>query len=422
MSNIENEKIPHEKVIDNTLALKQEGYMFIKNRCDELQTDIFKTHLLGEEVICMTGEEAAKIFYDSNNFERKNAAPKRVQKTLFGENAIQGMDGEAHLHRKHLFMSLADKLNQDKLATLMMGKLMNSISVWENSQQIVLFDEAKNKLCQVACEWSGVPLADSEIEDRANDFAAMVDGFGGVGPRYWSGRKARTRTEDWVQGIISNVRLGKLHVQEDTALHTFAFYKDLNENMLDEKMAAIELINIIRPIVAISTYIAFMIVALHDNPNDRQFLIHGNDEYFEMFVQEVRRFFPFTPFVGARVKKDFNWNNCDFTKNTLVLLDVYGINHDSRTWDAPFTFQPERFKNWNGNMFTFIPQGGSDPATGHRCPGEGITTTIMKTTLDFLVNNIKYQFPDQDLNYSLSRIPTFPESKVILSNVKGLRI
>ena len=106
------------------------------------------------------------------------------------------------------------------------------------------------------------------------------------------------------------------------------------------------------------------------------------------------------------------------TRGTLVLLDVYGTNHDVRIWNEPFTFQLERFKNWDGNLFRFIPHGGSDPAKGHRCPGEGITVTIMKKTLDFLVNKIQYQLPDQDLSYNLARIPTLPKSKIILSNIK----
>lgn len=39
-------------------------------------------------------------------FQRKGAMPMRIQKTLFGVNAIQGMDKEAHTQRKLLFMSL----------------------------------------------------------------------------------------------------------------------------------------------------------------------------------------------------------------------------------------------------------------------------------------------------------------------------
>ncbi len=87
----------------------------------------------------------------------------------------------------------------------------------------------------------------------------------------------------------------------------------------------------------------------------------------------------------------------------LVLLDVYGINHDSRVWNEPYKFYPERFRDRKENLFNFIPQCGSDPSKGHRCPGEGITIEIMKASLDFLVNSIEYDVLDQDLSYSIEK-------------------
>jgi len=61
-----------------------------------------------------------------------------------------------------------------------------------------------------------------------------------------------------MQGVIVNTRLGNLTANEGAALHEIAFHKDPDGNPLDETIAAVELINAIRPIVAISTYIAFM--------------------------------------------------------------------------------------------------------------------------------------------------------------------
>ncbi|KRU14761.1 hypothetical protein CP6013_04020 [Clostridium pasteurianum DSM 525 = ATCC 6013] len=65
------EEIPHDKILDSTLELSQEGYMFIKNRIDQYQSNLFQAHLLGEKVVCISGEEASKVFYDSERFQRK---------------------------------------------------------------------------------------------------------------------------------------------------------------------------------------------------------------------------------------------------------------------------------------------------------------------------------------------------------------
>ena len=91
-----NEQVPRNKSLDSTITLLQNGYTFIKNNVDGYQSDIFETHLLGEKVVCISGEEAAKIFYNSELFKRQGAVPKRIQKTLFGLNAIQGMDNVAY--------------------------------------------------------------------------------------------------------------------------------------------------------------------------------------------------------------------------------------------------------------------------------------------------------------------------------------
>ncbi|MBL4933089.1 cytochrome P450 [Clostridium paridis] len=411
-------QLPKDKTLDNTIALSREGYLFIKKRTQEHQSDIFETHLFGEKVICMSGEEYAKLFYNAEKFQRNGAAPKRIQKTLFGENAIQTMDGEAHSHRKSVFMSLMTTEHQNELASLVRNKLEASIPRWETSDNVVLFDEAKYILCEAACEWSGVPIGETEIKERANDFNAMVEGFGSVGPRYWIGKGSRERAEAWIKGIIKDVRSGNLKVRENSALHAMAFHKDLEGNELDPHMAAVELINVLRPIVAISTYITFAALALHDYIECRECLQSGDEDYLQMFTQEVRRYYPFTPFVGARVKKDFIWNEYEFKQGNLVLLDIYGNNHDHRIWNSPNKFNPNRFSNFKVDLFNFMPQGGGDPSISHRCPGEGITVEVMKTFLNILISKIDYQVPSQNLSYNLSRIPTLPESGFVMYNIK----
>lgn len=413
-----DKQVPHDKALDNSLAMMREGYLFIKNRVDRYQSDLFETRLLGQKAICMSGEEAAKVFYDPERMKRNGALPKRLLKTLFGVDAIQTMDGDAHTHRKLLFMSLMTPPHQKRLAELAMQQWLAALSKWEGAEKVELFEEAKNVLCKIACQWAGVPLEESEVKERADDFSAMVDAFGAVGPRHWKGRRARPRAEEWIRDIIENVRAGKTEAEKGTALYEMAFHTELDGSRLDTQMAAVELINVLRPIVAISTFITFSALALHNHPEYKEKLKSGNGDDLEMFVQEVRRFYPFGPFLGAQARKDFVWNQCEFKEGMLVLLDLYGTNHDARLWEDPNEFRPERFKDRKDQLFDLIPQGGGDPAKGHRCPGEGITIEVMKVTLDFLINHIEYEVPEQDLSYSLVRMPSLPESGFVMSRIR----
>ncbi|WP_186578255.1 cytochrome P450 [Aquibacillus kalidii] len=413
-----NQQIPHDKSLDNTPALLQEGYLFIDNRVDRYKSDIFIARILGQQAICMRGKEAAEIFYDTDKFQRKKAAPKRLQQTLFGKNAIQTMDNDAHFHRKLLFMSLLTPDHQQKLANLTDKYLHIALEKWELDYEINLFNEVKKVLCTAACEWAGVPLPTTEVEERAEDFISMIYSFGTIGPEHWEGRRARNRVENWIRGIISEVRSGKTEATKGTALYEMAFYKQQDETHLDDQMAAVELINVLRPIVANATFITFSALALHEYTEEKEKIKAEGKDYLEMFIHEVRRFYPFGPFVGAKVKHDFTWKNCQFNKGTLVMLDLYGTNHDPRLWDSPNTFNPRRFAKWQGGLFDFIPQGGGDPSKGHRCPGEGVTVEVMKVAIKFLVNKIYFEVPNQDFSFSLDQMPTLPKSGFVMRNVR----
>jgi fatty-acid peroxygenase len=412
-------KIPCDKTIDNSLLLLLEGYSFIQNRCYKYKTDIFQTRLLGQKAICMTGEEAAKVFYDNNYFKRKEVAPKRVQKTLTGQNGVQGLDGKAHINRKQMFMSIMTHENVKVLIDYTTEQWEKSSVSWQN-KDIVLFDEAQIIMCQVACRWAGVPLQHNEIKQRASDLGKMIDGFGGVGLRYRQGRCARKRSEEWIRDIITKIRARKFTPAKGTAADTIAWQIDQNKKLLSTQIAAVELLNIIRPMVAIATYITFGVLAMYEEPEYRNKFQRRDNDYNQMFVQEVRRFYPFTPYVAAQAKKSFTWKQYYITKGTLVLLDIYGTNHDPRLWMDPYEFIPERFDHWEYNAFSFMPQGGGDCNNGHRCAGELVTTEVMKASLDFIVNQLTYKVPKQNLRYRLSRIPTLPKSRFKMSKVRRI--
>ena len=414
MKEIKN--MPCNKTIDNSLLLLFEGYPFIQNRCKKYKTDIFETRLLGKKVICMSGAEAAKTFYNDSHFIRKNVAPKRVQKTLFGEHGVQSLDDGDHKDRKEMFMSI---MNYESLKTLIQYTReqweMNT-KKWSN-KDIVLFDEVQIIMCQVACKWAGIPLRSNEIIRRTNDLGKMIDGFGGVGVRYWQGKCARKNSEKWIADIITNIRSQKTSPKECTAAYIIAWYRNEDKRILSTQIAAVELLNIIRPIVAIATYITFGALAMHKHPECRLNIRANKNDYKQMFVQEVRRFYPFTPFVGAKVRKSFIWKGYYFKEGTLVLLDIYGANHSEKSWANPNEFIPERFDHFKDDHFTFIPQGGGDYDKGHRCAGELITIEIMKESFSFLATNLSYKVPLQNLNYPLCRIPPLPKSKFIINRV-----
>jgi fatty-acid peroxygenase len=413
----ELKQFPKEEGLDHSLDLLKEGYLFITNRSTAFQSDIFETRLLGQRAICMRGEEAASLFYDGEKFKREGASPNRIQKTLLGKHGVQSLDKEAHHHRKAMFMSLMTPAALQRMRALMKKEWEDAAKQFAQEKEIVLYEEAKKLLCKAACRWAGVPLKDKHLEETSNSLGLLFETPAVLGPKHWQGRHARTKLEKWIQELVIEVRNGKLHPPEDQALAIISRHRQLDGELLDPEVAAVEILNILRPIVAVSVYICFTALAVFQHPDKADKLKDNNEKRLQNFVQEVRRFYPFFPFAPARVKEDFTWNGYTFEKDTLTLLDLYGTNHHPKLWENPALFQPERFVDWKGSPFSFIPQGGGDHDFGHRCAGEWITIEIMKETLDFLVNKISFTVPDQDLSYRFNDIPALPHSKIVLTDI-----
>ncbi|MRX73881.1 cytochrome P450 [Bacillus lacus] len=414
----EKRAIPVEEGLDHSIKLLGEGYQFILNRRKSFESNIFETRLLAQKAICLTGKEGAQLFYDNDKFKREGAAPGRVQKTLFGVGGVQGLDGEAHHHRKGMFMSIMSKEARAEVSKLTYQYWDRAAAEWEQKDSVILYEEAKKILTQVACDWVGVPLKEDEVEERAEQLGDMFESAAAVGPKHWKGRRSRTNAEEWMEELVEMVRREDVKVSKEKALYTFSMHRDLKGNLLEADVVAVELLNLLRPTVAISVYIAFTGLAVHQHADKAEAVTSGDPDKLRNFVQEVRRFYPFFPFTAALVKEDFEWNGYLFEKDTLTLLDLYGTCHHPEEWENPDLFQPERFETWDGSPFDFIPQGGGEFDIGHRCAGEWITVDIMQASLDYLVNKMMYDLPEQDLTFSFTQIPSLPESKIVMSDVK----
>jgi len=415
--------VPSDRALDSTLAMIREGYPFIWNRCRRYKTDIFTARILGKPAVCIHGPEAARIFYDNAKMRRSGAVPRRVVTSLFGKKAVHTLDDEAHRHRKAALMSMMTPASLERLMSFMTEQWQLAIARWEGQRHVVLFEEAQRILTAAACEWAGVPLEPDEIAPVAKQLGEMVDAFGGLGPRLWRGKVARAQAERWIARRVKEVRSGEIVPEPGTAIDVLSKYRDARGRRLKPRTVAVEILNLIRPTSAIAWYIADAAHALHQNPDERRKLTSSDvpdDQYATMFMQEVRRLYPFTPYLGAKVRAPFEWRGHFFVPGTLVLLDVYGANHDPDIWLEPARFAPERFLNAVDSDFEFIPQGGGSPNEGHRCAGERVTMLSLTLALRFLTRAMSYSLvPGQDLTIDLTRMPTRPRSGVVLENVRA---
>ena len=308
----------------------------------------------------MTGPDAAELICDPERFVRRGAMPDAVTKTLLGKGGVQALDGEAHRARKRMFMSLMTPQNVARLTEIADGEWRAAVERWPGRERVVLYDELRRVLTRAVCAWSGIPLPDDEVDRRTEQLSALFEHAGSIGPQHWRARLERRRAEAWAAGLVRRARAGEPAPPEHSALRAVADHRGEDGRVLDERVAAVEVLNVLRPTVAVAVFITFAGLALAEHPGARARLAAAETAYAERFVQEVRRFYPFFPSIAARVRSTFEWRGYAFPAGRRVILDLYGTNHDPRAWSSPEVFEPDRFKAWDGSPYSFIPQGPGD--------------------------------------------------------------
>ncbi|KAA0193375.1 Cytochrome P450 CYP3216A, partial [Hyalella azteca] len=72
--------------------------------------------------------------------------------------------------------------------------------------------------------------------------------------------------------------------------------------------------------------------------NDRD-----NMPYMGAFINEVMRFSTITPLAAHATPEDTTLGEYHIPKQTLVIVNLWGIHHDPKVWRDPHEFRPEHF-------------------------------------------------------------------------------
>lgn len=415
------EKVPEIKIkLTDVTERLDEGYLLLSELRKEANAPVVKARLLNKEVIAIYGKEAAKKFYDPRNFKREGAMPKIVLKTLFGENGVQTLDGQAHEHRKTIFMDLMTPKRMEEYHRILDKNLTQKLD--RQQGQFELFDLAKDVLFRSICEWAGIDLSQltkKEVDQLAEYQISMISSAVTNPATHIKGVDNRKKSEKWAQSLIENARINPVAGKEDVALYAFAKATDDHGELLPIDVAAVELLNVIRPTVALTVWIALMGHALFSRPDIYQRLHAEFDQLQDSFIQEMRRYYPFFPMLPAFAIQDVEVDGYLIPKDSWVVLDLYGTNHDDRMIETPEVFRISRYLGKEKHIscdeeYEMIAQGGGEFKTMHRCAGEWITLHTLRVFSDQLVNKYQFSIPEQDWNIPMNQFPTYPKSKALL--------
>lgn len=406
---------PLPEVPGCTFGLLRDPYRFVMRHCARLGSDAFAGRFLWRRTVFLMGEEAALLFYNPQLMQREGARAPRWQRLLFGAGGLQGLDGPEHRRRKALHMDLvaAPGFVMALAAGVSQG-LRAAAAEWRDG--VDFHAEIRRVLTRAICAAAGLPLSEDELEQRCAQLGAFNEPALLFGPPLWRGWWRKRQAMHWAQGAILHLRGGGVEAPPASVLARIAGYRDAAGHALSPAVAAAELLNVLRPAVAVAVYAVYIALALAAHPRYRE-RMRDDDSFLPLFVQEVRRFYPFFPQVVARSRTAFEWNGLRIPAGVQVVLDLYGTNHDVRCWEAPDDFHPERFLATSPGAYAFIPQGGGDPHMHHRCPGEALTLALMQEVTRFLVRELDFRI-ESPVALQWQRLPPLPEDALRFGEVR----
>ena len=377
--------------------------------------DWFAARLLGRRALVVRGEEGARRFYDPDLVTRKGAIPAPLRLLLFGRGAVHGMNGSAHRTRKAMFLGVVDQTSTARLAADVARRLEQRAVAWNGRPSVRLYDELVEAFGTAVIAWAGIEIDDAQARSVSHDLAQIVDAFGVRGTSYGRGYAARFRANRWARGLIAEVRGGTRPTQ-GTVLAAVA-----SNRTLSDSVAAVELLNILRPTVAVAYFGAFAAHALDNHPAWKARLRAGDRADLQAFEHEIRRCYPFVPLLTGRLLKSYQRtyeaNGVSFPRRGYIVLDVIGTNQDPRRWAHPTTFDPERFISREPNAYEYVPQGGGDPASGHRCPGEPMSQSILQVTIQQLAH-LEFEVAHESKQIPRRRVPSLAPREMELQHVR----
>lgn len=400
---------PHDPLPDSSLTLLRLGAEFGRSRYGQLGSDAFRLRLGLMPAIMAMGREAHDVFYVPDRFTRRGALPPTTLRSLQDVGSVMTLDGQAHRHRKAMLMAVLNNAAPRMAADAVEAAWHDTVPRWRKRGIIALLPGVRALLTRGLCQWAGVPLDAAEGPQRTAEFGAMIDGAGAVGPRNWWGLFLRQRTERWARERIARQRA---HPQAPagSAVAVIAAHRDDRGELLPLEIAGVELINCIRPAVACERYVVFAADALNRWPEWRERIDPHDDAAVARFAQEVRRFYPFLPAIGGKALEPFEWRGERFGKGAWMLFDLHGTNHDPRLFEAPDRFDPDRYLREPSAVKRIVANGGGEPFTTHRCPGEAMTVELIKRGTKLLLTT-PYKVRGSDHGIDPGRLPPLPADR-----------
>jgi cytochrome P450 len=136
-------------------------------------------------------------------------------------------------------------------------------------------------------------------------------------------------------------------------------------------------------------------------------------DYTNKVIKEGMRRYPSISAVQRRPIEDDVFKGITFKKSNHLLINIYGMHHNSNYWETPELFDPERFTQEAEKQrppFVYLPFGGGP----RRCIGSNFAMMVMQVIVSSVFKNFEFEVPKGYLPVIVPNITIKPKNGIPL--------
>jgi cytochrome P450 len=317
----------------------------------------------------------------------KSPMLKQTTKKALGEGLLTS-DGDAHKRQRKLVQPAFHHKRIEAYADVMVDYTLHMLAMWETGDVLDISHEMMELTMKIVAK----TLFDADVSETERIGAAITIGIETVGRRITQ----PLYLPDWIPTRANRQRLQAAHVLETTIMNIIETRRKSGEDKGDllsmlllavdeddggtmtNKQVRDEVMTLfIAGHETTANALSWTLFLLAQHPEVAAKLVEELDvvlgeraptmrdlpllRYNEMVVRESMRLYP-PAWITTRVAiENIAIGGYEISKGSLVFMSPYVMHHDSRYFENPDLFQPERFEQgWEERIpkYTYFPFGG----------------------------------------------------------------
>jgi cytochrome P450 len=419
--------------VGETLPALSNMYAFLEGKRQK-HGNVFRSHILGRNVVIVSGPEGASAFLDQDKVTREKAHPSHVRE-LFGGINMNMFDGPRHAGLKSIALQAFDHRAIASYLPAMQALVESRLADLAKQPEIRGVDALRQLAIEAICKNVLDLDPGPQTDQLREDYIAVANGMLSLplplpGTTFRKAGQARDRILAFFRQIIAERRANP---RSDGLSRMLQARTPEGVGCTDEE-AMLELHHVV-----IAGYIVYgllieLLLRLHRQPDLRQRALDevsrvapagpldlkqliGMD-FTTRLVREAKRTAPVLPLVFGRARRRFEVGGYTIPEGWDVWWGLSLSNMDPALWTEPRAFDPDRYAEGRAedqkHEHAWTPQG-SGPLTGHKCLGFDYSAFFAQVFLVAVLRGYTWDLPEQSADYHWNRTPAEPRDGLRMS-------